>query len=71
MIMSLFSKRVTLAGAVAGMVSGFLITVAWAIWLKESTGLYEMIPGFFGSLAVIWVVSRVSGKTVSLEETTV
>lgn len=61
-IMSLFSQRVNLAGAVAGMVSGFLITVAWAIWFKESTGLYEMIPGFFGALAVIWVVSRVSGE---------
>ncbi|MBW7998125.1 MAG: sodium/proline symporter [Candidatus Glassbacteria bacterium] len=62
-IMSLFSKRVNLAGAVAGMVSGFLITVVWAIWLKESTGLYEMIPGFFGALAVIWVVSFFAGRT--------
>lgn len=56
-IMSLFWKRTTRAAAIAGMCSGFLITVIWALFLKESTGLYEMVPGFFGSLAIIWLVS--------------
>ncbi len=56
-IMSLFWKRTTRAAAISGMCSGFLITVLWAVFFKESTGLYEMVPGFFGSLAVIWLVS--------------
>ena len=44
---SLFWKRTTKAGAVAGMIGGFVVTVVWVIWFKERFyDLYEMIPGF-------------------------
>jgi SSS family transporter len=44
---SLFWPRTTRAGAVAGMVGGFLATVVWVLLLKERFwDLYEMIPGF-------------------------
>lgn len=54
---SLFWKRTTRAGAVAGMVGGFLTSMIWVLYFKEwSYNLYEMIPGFlvgFG-LTVGW-----------------
>jgi len=44
---SLFWKRTTRAGAVAGMIGGFVATVAWVLLFKERFwDLYEMIPGF-------------------------
>jgi sodium/proline symporter len=49
---SLFWKRTTKAGAVAGMISGFVVTVVWVIWFKEHFyDLYEMIPGFVAGFA--------------------
>ena len=59
MIMSLFWKGTTKAGAVAGMCSGFLITLAWVLYFEKGTALLDMmaVPGFFGALAVIWLVS--------------
>mgnify|MGYP006091488151 CR=1 FL=1 len=49
---SLFWKRTTKAGAVAGMIGGFVVTVVWVIWFKEHFyDLYEMIPGFVTGFA--------------------
>lgn len=49
---SLFWKRTTKAGAVAGMIGGFVVTVVWVIWFKERFyDLYEMIPGFMAGFA--------------------
>ena len=49
---SLFWKRTTKAGAVAGMIGGFVVTVVWAVWFKERFyDLYEMIPGFAAGFA--------------------
>ncbi len=56
-ILSLFWKRTTRAGAVAGMCSGFLISIIWTIFFKASTNLYEMVPGFIGSIIIIILVS--------------
>ncbi|MFV1987638.1 MAG: sodium/proline symporter, partial [Gemmatimonadota bacterium] len=44
---SLFWARTTRAGAIAGMIAGFVVTVAWVVWFKEGFyDLYEMLPGF-------------------------
>jgi len=44
---SLFWKRTTRAGAIAGMIGGFVTTVAWVLFFKEGFyDLYEMLPGF-------------------------
>ena len=56
-ILSLFWKGTTRAGAIAGMCSGFIITMLWAVFLKSSTNLYEMVPGFIGSILTILLVS--------------
>ncbi len=55
---SLFWKRTTRAGAIAGMITGFVTTVAWTLLFKERFfDLYEMIPGFFAGLAATVAVS--------------
>jgi sodium/proline symporter len=49
---SLFWRRTTRAGAVAGMIGGFAATVLWTLLLKERFyDLYEMIPGFAAGFA--------------------
>ncbi len=57
LIMALFWKKTTKAGIFAGMVSGALVTIGWRLWLKEPTGVYELIPGFFIALLLIIIVS--------------
>ena len=57
-VCSLFWKRTTRAGAIAGMASGFLAAVLWVLLFKEHFyDLYEMIPGFAVGFAVTIAVS--------------
>jgi sodium/proline symporter len=57
----LYYKKTTLQGAAAGMVLGFAMTIVWIVKFKaDNYDLYEMIPGFFVGLAVIWVVSMLT-----------
>lgn len=53
MLFSLFWSRMTRIGAIAGMISGAAVVVAWK-QLFADTGVYEIIPGFVvASLAII------------------
>ena len=63
-ILSLLWKRMTSAGALAGMIAGAAVVVAW----KPLTGssLYEIVPGFIVSLLAIVAVSLM-GKEPSTE----
>ncbi|HSM36733.1 MAG TPA: sodium/proline symporter [Longimicrobiales bacterium] len=55
---ALFWKGTTRAGALAGMVAGFTVTIAWVVWFKDAFyGLYEMIPGMAAGFGVTWAVS--------------
>ena len=55
---SLFWRRTTRAGAIAGMVGGFVTTIVWVVAFKERFwGLYEMIPGFAAGFLCTIVVS--------------
>jgi sodium/proline symporter len=66
-ILSLFWKRMTLNGALAGMVVGAVMVILWKnVW--GDTGVYEIIPGFICSLIAIVVVSLM-GKAPSNEIT--
>ncbi len=57
---SLFWRRTTRAGALAGMVGGFLTTVVWVVLFKERFyDLYEMIPGFAAGFALCIGVSLI------------
>ncbi|MBC8545824.1 sodium/proline symporter PutP [Clostridiaceae bacterium NSJ-31] len=57
-LLSLFWKRMTLTGAVAGMVSGGVTVLIWeSLKLEAATGLYSLVPGFAIALALVIVVS--------------
>jgi solute:Na+ symporter, SSS family len=62
LILSLFWKKSTKEGILTGMVTGTIITIVWRLWLKDATGIYELIPGFFGALLMIVVVSLFTSR---------
>ena len=60
MLFSLFWKRITRAGAIAGMVSGAGMVFLWKLVISRLGGffaIYELLPAFLFSAAVIVVVS--------------
>ncbi len=58
-LLSLFWKRFTFEGAVAGIVVGAAVDICWLAFLS-SYGLYEIIPGFFAGGLVAIIVSLCS-----------
>ena len=66
---SLFWKKTTRAGAIAGMVGGFATTVIWVIFFKASFyNLYEMLPGFAAGFLFTVVVSLMTEAPEGAEE---
>lgn len=60
MLLSLFWKRTTYQGAIAGMVAGGAMVFFWKLVLKPlggMFGIYELLPAFIFSVLVIVVVS--------------
>ena len=55
-ILSLFWRRFTYKGAVAGVVTGAIVDVCWLVFMAH-TGIYEIIPGFICSLVASVVVT--------------
>lgn len=60
-LLSLFWKRFTYKGAVAGIVSGAAVDILWLL-LLSGTGIYEIIPGFITSAVFSVVVSLIDKK---------
>lgn len=59
-ILSLFWKRMTEKGAIAGMISGGLTVLIWESFkLEAATGLYSIIPGFIVSILFVYVFSKI------------
>ncbi len=61
-LLSLFWKRFTYKGAVAGIISGAVIDVLWLIFLSSSTGIYEIIPGFALGFLISVIVTLLDKK---------
>ena len=61
-LLSLFWKRFTYKGAVAGILAGAVVDIIWLIYLNSSTGIYEIIPGFAASLIASIVVTLIDKK---------
>ncbi|SIN97901.1 solute:Na+ symporter, SSS family [Parasphingorhabdus marina DSM 22363] len=66
-LLSLTWKRMTGAGAVAGLVTGAGVVIAWIAlgWNAEflgGPGVYEIIPGFVAAGLAIWLVSKATAK---------
>ncbi len=55
-ILSVFWRRFTYKGALAGVIVGAVVDVVWLLCLS-STGIYELIPGFICSMIAAVVVT--------------
>lgn len=55
-LLSLFWRRFTFNGAIAGIVVGSAVDIAWFMTMSH-TGVYEIIPGFFASFIAAVLVS--------------
>ena len=58
-MLSLFWRGFTFQGAVACIIVGAVVDIGWT--MAASTGIYEIIPGFFASLVAGVIVSLLSG----------
>ena len=59
-ILSLFWRRFTYKGAIAGVLGGAIVDVLWlACGLSASTGIYELFPGFIAGLVCSVVVTLI------------
>ncbi len=61
-LLALYWKRFTYPGAVAGIVTGFVVDMTWYFLLSGSTGIYEIVPGFLCGLLAAVIVSLLSKK---------
>jgi len=72
MLFSLFWKRTTRAGAVAGMVSGAAMVFIWKLGISKLGGafaIYELLPAFIISSVFIVIVSLITPKpTIEIQE---
>ena len=61
LLCALWYPKTNLAGAIAGMLGGFITTIVWVLWLKPYFyDLLEVIPGFFVGLVLTIVVSNLT-----------
>ncbi|MFI3249139.1 MAG: sodium/proline symporter PutP [Rikenellaceae bacterium] len=60
MILSLFYRKMNYKGAIASMVTGFLVAILWNNFLADITGIYELVPGFILALLAGIFVSNVT-----------
>ncbi len=72
MLFSLFWKRTTRAGAVAGMVGGAAMVFLWKLvisGLHEMLGIYELLPAFiFSSICIVVVSLLTKAPSKEIEE---
>ena len=62
-LLSLFWRRFNYKGAVAGVVSGFVVDLGWLLTgLTASTGVFEIVPGFCASFIVAFLVGQLYGS---------
>ncbi len=66
-ILSLFWKRTSYKGAIAGVVCGAVTDVLWLIFLTKPTGIYEILPGFivgFLACVIVSLLDKAPGEEV-------
>ncbi len=66
-LLSLFWKRFTYQGAIAGISVGAVVDILWYNLLTASTGVYEILPGFilgFISAVIVTLISKAPSDEV-------
>ncbi len=61
-IFSLYWRGTTKYGIIAGMITGTLVTIFWKLFLSDLTGIYELIPAFLCSTAMVVGISWLTRK---------
>ncbi|MCQ2958095.1 MAG: sodium/proline symporter PutP [Candidatus Gastranaerophilales bacterium] len=65
-LLSLFWKRMTLAGGISGIISGATVVLLWEnIPVLQQTGIYSILPAFFVALIAIILVSLMTTEPQS------
>lgn len=58
-LLSLFWRKFNYKGAIAGVITGFVVDLGWLLsGLTASTGVYEIVPGFIASIIVAFLVAK-------------
>lgn len=57
---TLYAKTITRQAAIAGMMTGFVVTVFWKVSGLSDAVIYELVPAFALSFIAIWMVTRLS-----------
>jgi Na+/proline symporter len=60
LLLALTTRKVTGWGAVAGMATGFLVTVIWKQSGLSDSVIYELVPAFLAALLVTLTASALS-----------
>lgn len=68
LILSLWWKRMTWAGALAGMLAGTITVIIWNQTPALKGFIYEGVPGFIVAFIAIWVVSLLTYPPKEAEE---
>jgi len=63
-LFTLYWEKVTRQGAIAGMLTGFGITLVWKISGLSDSIIYELVPAFLFSCVAIYLVSKATNKTI-------
>ena len=56
-ILSVFWRRFTYKGALAGVIAGAVTDILWLLFLSKPTGIYELLPGFIVSMIAAVIVT--------------
>ncbi|MBU8933447.1 MAG: sodium/proline symporter [candidate division Zixibacteria bacterium] len=69
-ILSLLWKGTTRAGAIAGMLTGIIVTIVWRNVPSLKAVVYELVPAFVLAFLAVWLVSLMtsSGKVAERQE---
>ncbi|WP_251150984.1 sodium/proline symporter PutP [Cellulosimicrobium sp. Marseille-Q4280] len=62
-LLSLYWRRLTPAGALAGLVTGAVVVLVWGNVSALSDAMYEIVPGFLLNLLVAVLVSRATARS--------
>ena len=61
-IFSLYWERTTKYGVIASMITGTLVVILWKLFLKDPTGIYELIPASLCSVVALVSVSLMTKR---------